>query len=211
MRSAYIFTPALMVAFATSASGVDLAAMTPPYTAVNIWSLLNNPQAKNELKITKAQEKGIQAAIEKWKKASSRDDDTIYKWRGPDKEAKIRALRKQRADELFGWLGATLKPEQIKRLKQIMLQQQGMTVLDHPEIREALKLNGEQVKNLKTIFEKARNDLAAKAQAGRISRQEGAKQYMALGFGVPEQVREALTEQQRQTLKELLGEPYPFQ
>jgi hypothetical protein len=211
MRSAYLFTPAFIVVLATRASAFDVAAMTPPYSAVNIWSLLNNPQAKKELKITTDQEKGIQASVDKWQKASSRDADTIYKWSGPGKEAKIRALTKQRAEELFGWLGQTLRPEQIKRLKQIMLQQHGMSVLDHPEIRAVLKLDDAQVKHLKAIFEKARNDLAARAQAGKISRQDGAKQFHALGFGVPDQVREALTEQQRQTLKDLLGEPYPFQ
>src|SRR5262249_36930349 len=155
---------------------------------------------------TKDQEKGIQASLDKWKKASSGDADTIFKWSGPDKEVKVRALTKQRAEELFGWLNETLKPEQIKRLKQIMLQQQGMAVLDHPEILEVLKLNGEQVKNLKAIFEKARNDLAARAQAGRISRQDAAKQFKAMRFGVPDKVRQAPTEQQRKTLKELLGE-----
>ena len=211
MRSAYTFTSTLMLVLATSALAADLAASRPLYNPADIWSRLNDANAKNELKITKQQEKGVNACFDQHRKASERDAETIFKWTGPDKEAKVRALGTQRGEELLRSLGRVLNATQVQRLKQILLQEWGITLFHHPEIRQALKLSDQQVATLKAIYDKLCNDLALELKNKRLTPQEAQSQYLTLSKGAPDQVRAALTEQQRKTLNDLLGKPYRFQ
>jgi Mor family transcriptional regulator len=103
---------------------------------------------------------------------------------GSDKVAKIRALFTAEADEMFQALGKTLKPEQLQRLKQIMVQQWGIIVFDHKEVRDALKLNDETIAQLKSVHEQMQRDLEQQIISGKIARQDAQKVFNAFSRGV---------------------------
>jgi hypothetical protein len=109
MRFAYAFALALVLVLTTGAVANDIV---PPYNPHKLAALLNDPKVKNQLKITKEQEKGVQASLDKWRKASDGDSDTIFKMKGTDKEkfAQVRALGTKRGDQLLKWLGGTVGP-----------------------------------------------------------------------------------------------------
>ena len=85
----------------------------------------------------------------------SRDGLANSKLKGPERDAKMRALGAKRAEELFQTLGQVLNAEQMKRLKQIALQWWGMGLFDHPEIREQLHLSDSQAKALRATYDKS--------------------------------------------------------
>jgi hypothetical protein len=211
MKSTSTSVVVLTLVITRGAFASDLAALIPVYKPVDIVMLLNDQKVKTELKITRDQDRAVKACLAKCGEKQSRDPDTIYKMTGPNKEAKVRALTKQRAEEMFQSLGRVLSPGQVKRLKQIMVQQWGIVVFDHPGILEALKLNDGQAVRLKSIHEQMQREIIKNASDGRISRQDAQKQYNALSRGVPDRVRAALTEDQRTALNDLLGQPYSFQ
>ena len=49
-------------------------------------------------------------------------------------------------------LEAFLKPEQLKRFKQIELQAQGIAAFSDPEVVKSLKITGEQTEKVKTLM-----------------------------------------------------------
>jgi hypothetical protein len=210
MRSAFTvafgFLHTLVLVRAIAAGG--LADSTPPYLPSNIVSLLQDEKARNALNIVSYQKAGIKTSLAKWSLA--RDVATVAKFQGPDRDARARAYNAQRADELFRSLRRVLSPEQLKRLKQIMLQQWGILVFDFPEIREALRLNAQGAEKLHKIHEDEINTLATQVRDGTRSPAEGEKQYQALTRGVSARVRSALTEEQQRILDDLLGAPHPF-
>jgi hypothetical protein len=195
----------LLTGIAPAENPVPLGPLYHP-TGIVVW--LNDKKMLAEMRVTKQQEKVLIASAWSWHKAV--EPEQLRKITGPDRDARIRALWMQKADEVFALAGKTLKPEQIKRLKQVLLQAHGISLFDHPEIRKALNLNEQQVKKLKAAYEEVKADMGAEITSGRFSRSEARKMYNAVVFSVPERVRELLTPEQRKKLKDLLGEPYAF-
>jgi hypothetical protein len=204
--AAFVFLFTLVLFRSVAAGG--LADLGPPYLPSNIVSLLQNEKARKALNIVTYQEAGIKTSLAEWSLA--RDVQTITRMEGPDKEARARAYSAQRADELFRSLSRVLSPEQLKRLKQIMLQQWGILLFDFPEIREALKLSAQDAERLHKIHEDEMNALGTRVRDGKLPQAEGAKQYQVLTRGFSARVRAALTEGQQQILDGLLGAPYSF-
>jgi hypothetical protein len=210
MRSAFTaaFGVVLTLVLVRAVAAGSISDTTPPYLPSNIASLLQDAKVRKALNIASYQEAGIKASLAKW--SLSRDVATITDMQGPDKDARARAYSARRADELFRSLGRVLSPGQLKRLKQIMLQQWGILVFDFAEIREALRLSAQGAETLHKIHEDEINELAMRVRDGKLSQLDGSKQYEALTRGVSARVRSALTEEQQQTLNDLLGAPHPF-
>jgi hypothetical protein len=188
-----------------------LADLIPPYTSANITALLNDDQVIKELKISKDQTTAIKKILEKSQKSQSGDADKIYKMpNGPDKYPKIRALTAMRAEQLFQDLGKILSAAQVKRLKQIMLQAQGITVIEHPEIRAQLKLSNADVKRLTAEYDRLKKQVQEQALRGKITMTYANERLHAMSKGIPDGVRAEMDEEQRKTLREMLGEPYAF-
>jgi hypothetical protein len=210
MRPALIFAPAVMLAVAATAFAEKPKHLGPLYTAMATVSRLNNKAIKEELKITKEQEKGIEAAWKPFWEQYGKELDARRKLTGPDKEAKEREMDMKQADAFFQSLTKTLKPEQIQRLKQITYQWLGTRLLYHPEIREQLKISEKEADQVNEAYEKMLKAIEAEAKAAKLSPEAIQKKYAHLAFGVPEKVQGPLSEEQRKKLKELLGEPYKF-
>jgi hypothetical protein len=208
MRTAYLITAALMVVFSADARAGDFAKGVPLYHHASTSMLLNDPRVHTELKTTKEQQLGIKECMNKLGQSMASDIEEYKKPAGPDRDAKICALLTKRGEEYFQLLGKVLKPEQVKRLKQIQLQQHGMNVFEYPEFREALKLTSEQHAKVKSTYDKMIKDLIMDAKNGRISQKEVQRIYSSWGRGVPDGVRAVLTEKQQKKVQELIGEPF---
>jgi hypothetical protein len=185
--------------------------LVPPYTTTNIAALLIDEPVKKELKITKDQTAAIKKILAKSQEKSKEDADKIFKMpKGPDSYPKIRALAAMRADQLFQDLSTTLSATQVQRLKQIMLQSQGIHVIEHPEIRDQLKLSEADVTRLIALHDKLQKQIQEQGVGGKITVKEANVQLFAMSKGIAAGIRAELNGQQRQNLNELLGEPYAF-
>jgi hypothetical protein len=196
------------LAFATGAVADGVENLIPLYNPYQMKWLLNDQNVKSELRISRDQEKGIQATLKKWDQLTSKDNDTKFKMTGPDKFAQTRALDTRRGEQLLQMLSSVLGTGQVNRLKQIVAQSLGMRLFNHPEIRDALGLSAAKVAELHAIYKQLRDQPAKDFLDKKISREEGQKRYSSIGNVVPEEVRAALSDQQRRTLEDILGPVY---
>jgi Spy/CpxP family protein refolding chaperone len=107
-------------------------------------------------------------------------------------------------------VAAVLKPEQLARLEQIQLQQQGVRALAEPSVAEKLGLNEEQTSKIGEIIE------AERAEIRTIMEAAGDAENPSEAFGkvgevrsnTTEKVTAVLTDEQKSTWKEMTGEPF---
>jgi Spy/CpxP family protein refolding chaperone len=99
-----------------------------------------------------------------------------------------------------------LKPEQVKRLKQIAWQLQGPQALANEEVSTALGLSADQKDKLKKIGDDMRTQMRELFQAG--GGEEARKKMEELRKNTSDKMMEVLTPEQKTKLKELTGEPF---
>jgi hypothetical protein len=170
------FTPAIVFASVltvltsgnTSANDAERRAL---YSSLNVLTFINKDTSA-ELKVTAAQEKGLQASKAKRDKLWTRFAEECGKLErsklsASEKNVKHRALETQLSDDLFKSYGETLRPEQVKRVKQIVLQVRGMEMFDYPEVREALKIGDKEVKVLRAAFDKMAREMVVQFSGKR--------------------------------------------
>jgi hypothetical protein len=188
------------------------------YSAANVLTFFND-EMRAELKITAAQQRGLKASEERrnkiWQQyCQATGKVTNSKLSEREKNAKLRALEIQVVEDLCKVYGETLRPEQLKRMKQIVLQVRGMEIFDYPEIRSVLKIGDKEVKELRAAYDKLAiemvGQLRADVQAKKITAQDASRKATSMSFSVPERVRESLTKAQQRVLEDLLGEKYNY-
>lgn len=209
---AFRFAPILSVLCVAAGRADDYPVKSDSlYHAMAVMTSLADKRVRADLKLTPEQDKSVVAVVTgRWEWFKDVSPDELRKITGPDRDARVRALFTQRADETFAAAGQVLKPEQITRLKQIMLREYGITLFDYPEVRQALKLDPAQVKALREAHEKLKAEVGKEVASGKMARAEANRKWNAVIFGVPDRVRDALTPAQRTKLVELIGDPFAF-
>jgi len=152
---------------------------------------------KEDLKLSDDQEKSIASLAEKlhegfrgMRNASPEDRQKF--------QEQVAANEKSLAD--------TLKPEQLKRLKQIALQQQGSFAIGRGEVAEELKLTADQKEKLKALQDDAQGKMRQAMSGG--NREEARGKIADLRKATNEKMLELLTDEQKTKWKELTGEPF---
>lgn len=174
-------------------------------------------EAIEELRITPAQKKSLDAGEKRrsaiWDK-DVKDSVSVRKSKlsETEKNARLRAIDLETSEALFKLYGESLQPQQIKRVKQLIVQVSGMEVFEVPEARTMLKLSEKDVKSLKAEYQKFTQELAKKLKADLAAKTITQKEYASLAlaatFSVPDPVRKVLTKNQNAALEDLLGEKY---
>ena len=107
-------------------------------------------------------------------------------------------------------LGTVLKPEQIKRLREVVLQIDGLVgSIMQPAVGEKLKITDEQRQKVGPIvqgMQQARREIFQSIQNGG-SREEAQKKTAELTKSTDEKIIALLTDDQKKTWKEMSGEP----
>jgi len=110
----------------------------------------------------------------------------------------------ERTEKTAKILADNLKPDQLKRLNQIMWQRGGLgTAVNNTEVQAALKLDDKQKEKVKTIQDesaKARRELT-QGGAGADNREK----LQELRKKTAEDLNAVLTDDQKKTWKDLLG------
>jgi hypothetical protein len=99
-----------------------------------------------------------------------------------------------------------LKPDQLKRLKQISWQQQGTRALSNTEVADALKLSTEQKDRIKVLSEASLKEMRDLVGGGNP--QETRKKMADLRKSTDEKVTAVLTADQKTKLSKLTGEAF---
>jgi hypothetical protein len=166
--------------------------------------LLRRSPVQSELKLTDEQRTVFR---DKMAKILETHRQAMAKLRGASadeqdaqKEAIWRAER-EAADKV---IGEVLSAAQLKRLKQIQYQEEGLQVFTYMEVRKALELTDDQASKARVIA-KEYIDANNKLQAPKRFRNSD---YEGLKRTYQEKMQNLLTEHQRTTWKALIGEPF---
>ena len=177
-----------------------------------VGGLINNEGVQKELKLDGDQLEKAKAAVQKVQEKHQDEFAKLQDLSREEQGAKRAALQQTVSAESFKELDSILKPDQIKRLKQIQLQQSGINAFTDPEVEKGLKLNNAQKEKIKTIAADAaaqRGELRQGGGGGDF--QEMIKKMAAMQKENMERVMSVLDADQKQAWKELVGQPFEFQ
>jgi hypothetical protein len=170
-----------------------------------------------ELKISPEQEKSLAATREKRSKIWERYSKAMVELSDKELPKKLenalsRKLETQVSEDLFQAYGEVLRPEQVKRMKQIVFQIGGMEVFDHPEVRNALKIGNKEIEAYLAANDKFKGEKFAEIQAmvkaKKITSDEGARKAFSLSMAVPDSVRALMNKEQQKVFEELHGDRF---
>jgi Spy/CpxP family protein refolding chaperone len=173
--------------------------------------LLNSPTVKRELNLTDDQEAKIKEA---GSKAQSAMREMFSDFRGLDPE-EIRAKIKEKmqemgekmrtqAEDTRAVIEKTLRPEQLKRLRQIAMQNTGVQALGDKSVQRDLKLSSDQVAKIKAIGDDVMKKLREAFSGGNM--QDAASKLKDLGKDAERDAMDVLTEDQLMELEKLKGD-----
>jgi hypothetical protein len=171
-----------------------------------VGMLAENESVQKELNIDKDQADKIKEAVDKVRD-SHKDEFTKLQDLGQDeRRTKAEELGRAVSEETLKALADVLKPEQLKRLKQIELQQAGERAFTRPDVQAALKLTDDQKDQVKTLTEDAAKQRRELFQGGNA--QGSRDKLTAVRKETLEKVQAVLTDGQKKTWKDLTGEPF---
>jgi hypothetical protein len=180
-----------------------------------IAGLLQNESVQKELKFDKEEADKVKDAVQK---VRDKHADDFAKLRdGPQEERrqKTQELNKTVSEETLKSVSGILSADQLKRLKQIELQQAGVQAFTRPDVQKALTLTDEQKDAIKTIDEEAAKKRQELFQQGGGRRQggggQGQSQMATLRKETMERVQKLLTADQKKAWKDLTGDPFEIQ
>ena len=210
-RSRFIFAPMLVLLL--TGSTIFAAPDLPPLFS-NVDILGSSPDLIAELKITPEQEKSLKASQERRSQIHKQAfaecmKVATSKLTKSEKAIKINEMQTQEANDTFRVYAETLRPEQIKRLKQILLQRLGVRIFYYPEIQATLKLSDAEAKAIQEASLKSARETAAKLSADlkakKITPTELMRKSSTMGRSIPDKVLELLNKDQKKALEDLLG------
>jgi hypothetical protein len=172
-----------------------------------VGGLLTNPSVQKELKLDEDQTTKIKEAVQQVRDKHKDDFAKLQDLGQDERPAKQRELNQTVAKETMAAVSNILKPEQLKRLHQIELQQAGTRAFTMPEVEKALTLTAEQKEKIKSIAEDSNKEMRELRQGGQSNQEKIA----ALRKETNDKVQAVLTDEQKKTWKDLTGEPFTMQ
>jgi hypothetical protein len=180
-----------------------------------LGQLLQTKEVQKELSLSDEQIEKAKTITEEITKKHADDfaklRDLPMEERGP----KMMEMMGQVREETLKGLSDVLKPEQTKRLKQLVLQQQvnspfggGIGVFLTPDVEKALALTDKQKEDLKTMADDFRKE-SRELFAGGFN-EEARTKMEAMRKDAMDKALKVLDDKQKTTWKEMTGETFKF-
>jgi hypothetical protein len=167
--------------------------------------LLLNKSVQEELKLNDDQKAALAKVQEKQREAMQKafaDGDRQKAFET------MRTVREETKKEVDKWKEAGgLKPEQAKRLRQIELQNMHFRAFADADVQKELKMTDKQKEEVKEVTEGVNKDVTELRNSAQNPRELRPK-IQALEKEATEKVAGLLTEDQKKTWKEMVGEPF---
>ena len=172
--------------------------------------IARNKALQDELKMDAAQVEKLTLALTQAREDGRELSQKLFgRDASPEERNKVFQQMREINDKA---LAGALKPEQVKRLKQLDNQMLGLVMFSKPEVAAALKLTDEQRRQIVDIASKLNTDRrgllgGAGRGAGRPD-PEVTKKLADLQKGAMAGAVKLLTDEQKATFKDLVGEPF---
>jgi hypothetical protein len=171
--------------------------------------LLQNESVQKELKIESDQIIKVKEIIRGVRRKYSAELEKLRDLNAEEKRAKVAVIFRTVSRETLERLTDALKPDQIKRLKQIHLQQQGLRAFSEPQVDRALGLSREQKAKIEKLEEAFAEELEKLFQEGtRGGFVTRLKKMLAIRRKAMDQGQAVLTAEQKKAWKELVGDSF---
>ena len=170
--------------------------------------IISMPAVQKELKLDDKQAAEARVFGEAYRAKAQEMMADLEGLEGQDRMSKMQEMNAKHSATGMKEVEKMLKPEQAKRLKQIVFQARGIDGLSDPEIAKELKITSEQTDKVKGLVEASRSEMReamADANGDRAAMTEAmtkirkATQAKALALMTPEQTAK---------YKELAGESF---
>jgi hypothetical protein len=178
------------------------------FGAPTLGVLLTNKGVQEELKMSDDQKKKVGDIVQ-----NTRDkykDD--LKDAGKDKEKRAEITKKMN-DEMAKPLAEALKPEQLKRAKQIEIQAGGFASLSREDVQKDLKLTDKQkgdIKDMAKDIEKDSGELFKGAGKDKDKFKEAMDKVQKMNADSLEKVAKGFTDDQKKAWKDMTGEKFNY-
>jgi hypothetical protein len=173
--------------------------------------LIRNEGVQKELKLSSDQAEKATEAVQKVGEKYREQGAGLQDLSREERAEKRASLNKAMTSEQEKALEGILTPDQIKRLKQIELQNRYARAFTDPEVESKLKLTADQKEKIKTIASDAQAEMREIRQEARGNFAEIGKKMAALNKSTMDKIIAVLNPSQRETWKEMTGEPFTVQ
>jgi len=172
------------------------------------WFLLTDPGVHRELKATDQQSAELKDLVDAGRAKFRVMVQESSKLPADERNASIRSLSRESNEDLRAGLAQILKPEQVLRFDQIVVQAAGMEAFAIDRVRSQLKLTGEQDKQILEVNSELRKSQMVLRDELAADRAVPLKKLLGLRKQSVDQVVGLLSDEQKATWKRLVGEPY---
>jgi hypothetical protein len=176
--------------------------------------LINNESVQKELKLDSDQVEKAKAAVQDVREKHQGDFAQLQDLSQEERREKMTAMNRTINEETMKALAGIFKPDQIKRLKQVELYNQGVTAFTDPHVQKALNLTSEQKEKIKTIASDAQEEMRGfRGQRGQGGGDFAEMQKKMAEFRkhTMEKVMAVLNNDQKDKWKEMVGTPFEVQ
>jgi Spy/CpxP family protein refolding chaperone len=170
--------------------------------------LLTNRSVQEELKLSDEQAEKVRQVASEVREKHQDDIEKLQDLQGPERREKAQVVMRAVAEESRKALDGVLTPEQAKRLRQITLQVRGTEAFSDPTVQERLNLTDDQKEKLSNIGEDARKEMREIFESAGEDRAEAGQKLRDLRQESLKKVTAVLTVDQKETWKELTGDPF---
>jgi hypothetical protein len=172
--------------------------------------LVFRDKVQAELKLSDKQKEKLLEKFADYAQQTKKVFDKIADLKPEQREKEMQSHRQKSHEKLAALLEKTLKAEQLERLRQLELQQQGPFALGRPELVKELKITVEQRKQFMGVVQEMQRKiepLMREAQSGG-NPEEIRPKVMKIRKDHEARILAILNDAQKQQWKKLLGKPF---
>jgi hypothetical protein len=172
-------------------------------------NLLGNPSVQKELNLDDAQKEKVTALVTQTREKMTSVRDQLQGLQASERMTRQQELARPINESALQTAATFLKPEQLKRLHEIELQQRGPAqALADPAIAKKLNISPEQATKIKALMTEMQSQASEIRTAAGTDRQAAMQKAQALRRETNTKVAALLTDEQKATWKELTGAPF---
>jgi hypothetical protein len=167
-------------------------------------------KVQEELKLSDQQKENVLEKFPEYAQETKKVFDKIADLKPQEPEKEMQSHRQKSRERLMALLKDTLKADQLKRLQQLELQQQGPHGLGHPEVVKELKITVEQQMQFMGVIQEMQKKiepLMKEAQSGGNS-QEIRPRVLRIPKDYEGKMEAILSDAQKKQWHKMLGNPF---
>jgi hypothetical protein len=172
-------------------------------------SLVFRDKVQKELKLADEQKKKLEKRLQDMGEDAMPFFQKLQAAQPEDRQKIHHAYVEKAQETLTAFLEGALNPEQLKRLRQLMLQREGLFALGHPEVMKELEITDEQRQQFGEVVQAMQQKIAPLMQEAEKggNAEEIRRKVMKIREDDVRRIEALLTDAQKTQWKKMLGKP----